>query len=51
MKKTDPEYVCVLGWGRGGVERGLDSSPKFKYPSELSTQYSVTVNCHEIDTR
>ena len=50
--------VCVcVGGGRGGeaVEElggeGSGSPPKFKYPSELSTQYLAAVNCHEIDTR
>ena len=62
MKKAvaDPECVCVcvcvcVGGGRGrGEERiqeGSGSPPKFKYPSELSTQYLAAVNCHEIDTK
>ena len=47
--------VCV---GRGEGEGGGEDSggvwippPKFKYPSELSTQYLAAVNCHEIDTK
>ena len=67
MKKAvaDPECVCVCvcvcvwggggggggGGGRRGFRRGLDPPPKFKYPSELSTQYLAAVNCHEIDTK
>ena len=62
MKKAvaDPECVCVCvcvwGGGRGrGEERIQEGSgsppPKFKYPSELSTQYLAAVNCHEIDTK
>ena len=55
--------VCVCVWGGGGggggkggggrrgFRRGLDPPPKFKYPSELSTQYLAAVNCHEIDTK
>ena len=30
---------------------GSPPPPKFKYPSELSTQYLAAVNCHEIDTK
>lgn len=42
--------------GEGGRRRGEELGgvwipPKFKYPSELSTQYLAAVNCHEIDTR
>ena len=67
MKKAvaDPECVCVCvcvcgggGGGRGvGEGGGVDSGggwippPKFKYPSELGTQYLAAVNCHEIDTK
>lgn len=54
MKKAvaDPECVCGGGGGRRGFRRGLDPPPpKFKYPSELSTQYLAAVNCHEIDTK
>ena len=53
--------VCVCGGGGGGRGEGEgggeDSGgvwippPKFKYPSELSTQYLAAVNCHEIDTK
>ena len=51
--------VCVGGGGKGGggegeerIQEGSGSPPpKFKYPSELSTQYLAAVNCHEIDTK
>ena len=44
--------MCVGGEGGGEDLGGVwIPPPKFKYPSELSTQYLAAVNCHEIDTK